>query len=69
MSGYVSERLRSVKHRDGFWHARFPTALRTLCGQPAEPQQRGRPAKVDCASCVSTARHRAFRFAGRGVLA
>jgi hypothetical protein len=30
----AEETLRSEKHKDGLWHARYETATMTLCGRP-----------------------------------
>lgn len=50
-----SETLTS-QYTGGLWHARYPSGLVTLCGQPAVPNGKGRNWPPSCPTCVETAR-------------
>jgi hypothetical protein len=51
----ADETLRSEKHTDGLWHARYETGLATLCGLPVLALT-DFVAPPTCASCSTTAR-------------
>jgi hypothetical protein len=52
---FPCELLRSERHRDGRWHAVYPTATLTLCGREKESQGKGRPGQPTCLRCLGTA--------------
>lgn len=54
--GFPSERLTSDLGPDGRWHARYPTAERTLCGIETPGATPGPGLPPDCGPCAKTAR-------------
>jgi hypothetical protein len=57
-----NEILRSERHTDGLWHARYDTALATLCSRPVLAKTApGRPGRPTCLICRHTA-HLIFRI-------
>ena len=50
------ELLRSERHTDGLWHARYPTATLTLCARDTEPQKQGQRYPPTCGRCSKIAR-------------
>jgi hypothetical protein len=52
----AKELLSSDLGDDGLWHARYPSASKTLCGQTAPERKRGRRVPPDCGKCGRAAR-------------
>jgi len=49
------ELLTSQRNPDGVWHARYPTAVFTLCGKPTTPLRPGSRKPPTCDVCATTA--------------
>lgn len=55
MNGF-HEVLTSELHDDGLWHARYPTAKRTLCSRETLQARPNRFTPPTCSGCASVSR-------------
>lgn len=54
---FPREFMTSERHDDGLWHARYPSALQTLCGRVALAEALlGRRRAPTCGVCAKVAR-------------